>query len=128
MQGDIWGFLGGLAGLAWPGLPGQAGLAGVGLGWAGGGAKRGGGAGNAKSSNLKRKFNKEIASRMQGDNFGFFGIWLGWAGLDWPARLAWPGLVRLQDLPPGRSPEVVLKRSLLSGRRLEASWRRLGRP
>ena len=98
MQGDIFGFLGGLAGLAWPGLPGQAGLARVGLGWAGGGAKRGWGAGNAKSSNLNRKFNKETASRMQGDIFGFFGIWLGWAGLAWPAGLGWPGLVRLQDL------------------------------
>ena len=84
--------------LAWPNLPGQAGLAGVGLGWAGGGAKRGWGAGNAKSSYLNMKFNKEIASRMQGDIFGLFGIWLGWAGLAWPAGLGWPGLVRLQDL------------------------------
>ena len=75
-------------GLAWPGLPGQAGLARAGLGWAGGGAKRGWGAGNAKSSNLNRKFNKETASRMQGDIFGF----LGSGRLGWPGLLGWAGL------------------------------------
>ena len=92
--GDFWGVW-----LAWPGLACRARLGWPGLAWVGlAGVQKEGGAGNAKSSNLKRKFNKEIASRMQGDNFGFFGIWLGWAGLDWPARLAWPGLVRLQDL------------------------------
>ena len=100
MQGDIFGFLGGLAGLAWPGLACRARLGWPGLAWVGlaGVQKRGWGAGNAKSSNLNRKFNKEVASRVQGDIFGFFGIWLGWAGLAWPAGLGWPGLLRLQDL------------------------------
>ena len=74
----------------WPGLA-WAGLAGV---------QKEGGAGNSKRNNLNKKFNKEIASRMQGDILRFFGIWLGWAGLAWPAGLGWPGpgLVRLQDL------------------------------